>query len=70
MKEVEAVPPFASGDIVKIMEIIVDEESFLVGDVTVMSIPRGQCMEYSSVKGLCRWKCCRAMMMHICYIGA
>ena len=38
-------PPFASGDIVKIMGIGVDEESLLVGDGRIMNLPGGQCME-------------------------
>jgi hypothetical protein len=41
LKEVEVVSPFATGDIVKIMGIGVDEKLLLVGDGRVTSLPGG-----------------------------
>jgi hypothetical protein len=42
LKEVEAVSPFATGDVVKIMGIGVDEELLLVEDGRVTSLPGGR----------------------------
>jgi hypothetical protein len=41
LKEMEAVSPFATGDIVKVMGIGVDEELLLVWDGRVTNLPGG-----------------------------
>ena len=41
LKEVEAMLPFVAGDVVQIMGIGVDEESLLVGEGRVTTLPGG-----------------------------